>query len=193
MQTIRAFISIEIPQEIKRKISLVQEQFKTIETHVSWVRPASIHLTIKFLGYISEEQIPEIKNCMATTSFDIPHFTINIKGMGVFPNPNYPRVIWLGLEDKFDYLFRLQKGINDCLEKKGFEPEERGFTPHLTIGRIKSLKRKNQLIRGTHLYKDINVGEILVAKIKLMRSQLNPGGSIYTTLEEVNLSNNIKA
>src|SRR3989338_3202024 len=103
------------------------------------------------------------------------------------PQPNYPRVIWLGLEDKFDYLFRLQKGINDCLEKKGFEPEERGFTPHLTIGRIKSLKRKNQLIRGIYLYKDINVGEILVAKINLMRSQLNPGGSIYNTLEEVKL------
>src|SRR3990172_3394578 len=183
MQTIRAFISIEIPQEIKRKISLVQEQFKTIETQVSWVRLASIHLTIKFLGYISEEQISEIKNCMAAASFDIPRFTINIKGMGVFPNPNYPRVIWLGLEDKFDYLFRLQKGINDCLEKKGFEPEERGFTPHLTIGRIKSLKKKNQLIQGIYLYKNINVGNFWEEKINFMRSKRTRGGFFYNTFE----------
>lgn len=187
MQTIRAFISIEIPQEIKEKISLIQEQLRVIETPISWVRLDSIHLTLKFLGNIPEEQIPDIKKCIVTAVSGISPFKVNVKGGGVFPNLNYPRVIWLGLEDKTDSLFKLQKGIDGCLEKIGFEPEERGFTPHLTLGRVKSLKGKNQLIRTIHIYKDIEVGEIYVDRIKLMRSQLNPAGAIYTVLEKVKL------
>ena len=188
MQSIRAFISIEIPQEIKEKISLIQEQLKSVETPVSWVRLDSIHLTLKFLGNIMEEQIPDIKKCIEIVANGIPPFSVNIKGGGVFPNLNYPRVIWLGLEDRTDSLFKLQKGFDSCLEKIGFEPEERGFKPHLTLGRVKSLKGKNQLIRTIHIYKDIEVGEINVDKIKLMRSQLNPAGAIYTVLEEVRLT-----
>jgi len=188
MQSIRAFISIEIPQEIKEKISLIQEQLKSVETPVSWVRLDSIHLTLKFLGNIMEEQIPDIKKCIDTAVNGISPFNVNVKGGGVFPNLNYPRVIWLGLEDKTDSLFKIQKGIDNCLEKIGFEPEERGFKPHLTLGRVKSLKGKNQLIRTIHIYKDIEVGEIYVDKIKLMRSQLNPAGAIYTVLEEVRLT-----
>ena len=188
MQTIRVFISIEIPQEIKEKISLIQEQLKTIETPISWVRLDSIHLTLKFLGNITELQIPEIKNCMTTAANGIPPFDVKVKRGGVFPNLNYPRVIWLGLEDRTDSLFKLQKGIDSCLKKIDFEPEERGFTPHLTLGRVKSLKGKNHLIRTIHIYKDIEVGEIYVDKIKLMRSQLNPSGAIYTILEDVGLT-----
>ncbi|MBI3599232.1 MAG: RNA 2',3'-cyclic phosphodiesterase [Nitrospinae bacterium] len=187
MQTIRAFISIEIPQEVREKISLIQEQLKTVETPVSWVRPQSIHLTLKFLGNISEAQIQDIGNCISTAANGINPFTVNIRGTGVFPNLNYPRVIWLGLEDKTDSLFRLQKGIDGCLSKIGFEAEERGFTPHLTVGRIKSLRGKNQLIRTIHIYRDIEAGEIAVDKINLMRSQLNPAGAIYTVLEEIKL------
>jgi 2'-5' RNA ligase len=187
MQTIRAFISIEIPQEVRGKISLIQEQLKTVETPVSWVRPQSIHLTLKFLGNISEDRIPDIKNCMSTAADGIVPFTVNVRGTGVFPNLNYPRVIWLGLEDKTDSLFRLQKGIDGCLSKIGFEAEERGFTPHLTVGRIKSLRGKNQLIRTIHIYRDIEAGKIVVDKINLMRSQLNPAGAIYAVLGEVGL------
>ena len=188
MQSIRASISIEIPQEIKEKISLIQEQLKSVETPVSWVRLDSIHLTLKFLGNIMEEQIPDIKKCIDISVNGISPFKVNVKGGGVFPNLNYPRVIWLGLEDRTDSLFKLQKGIDSCLEKIGFEPEERGFTPHLTLGRVKSLKGKTHLIRTIHIYKDIEVGEIYVDKIKLMRSQLNPTGAIYTVLEEVRLT-----
>ncbi len=187
MQSIRAFISIEIPQEVREKISLIQEQLKTIETPVKWVRPQSIHLTLKFLGNISEAQIPDIKNCMSAAAGGIAPFTVNIKGTGVFPNLNYPRVIWLGLHDKTDSLFRLQKGIDGCLSRIGVEAEERGFTPHLTLGRIKSLKGKNQLIRTIHIYREIEAGEIAVDKINLMKSQLNPAGAIYTILGEVGL------
>src|SRR3990170_6862904 len=84
MQTIRAFISIEIPQEIKGKISLIQEQLKTIETPISWVRLDSIHLTLKFLGNILEEQIPNIKRCIDTAVSGISPFNVNIKGGGGF-------------------------------------------------------------------------------------------------------------
>ena len=188
MQSIRAFISIELPQEIKGKIFLIQEQLRVIETPISWVRLDSIHLTLKFLGNILEEQIPDIKKCIDISVNGISPFKVNVKGGGVFPNLNYPRVIWLGLEDRTDSLFKLQKGIDSCLEKIGFEPEERGFTPHLTLGRVKSLKGKTHLIRTIHIYKDIEVGEIYVDKIKLMRSQLNPAGAIYTVLEEVRLT-----
>jgi 2'-5' RNA ligase len=188
MQTIRAFISIEIPQEIKEKISLIQEQLKGVETPVSWVRLNSIHLTLKFLGKILEEQIPDIKKCIDIAVSGISPFSVNVKGGGVFPNLNYPRVIWLGLKDKTDSLFKLHKGLDSCLEKIGFKPEERGFTPHLTLGRVKSLKGKNHLIRTIHIYKDIEVGEICVDRVKLMKSQLNPAGAVYTVLEEIKLT-----
>lgn len=187
MQTIRAFISIEIHQEIKTKISAIQEKLKSVETPVSWVRLESIHLTLKFLGYMTEEQIPEIKKCMLISVEGITPFIINIRGCGVFPNLNYPKVIWLGLKDRTDSLSRLQQGLDNCLEKMDFEREKRKFTPHLTLGRVKSLKGKNQLIRAVHLYKDTEVGKIDVDRINLIRSQLNPAGAIYTVLEEVRL------
>src|SRR3989304_8816388 len=102
MQSIRAFISIELPQEIKGKIFLIQEHLRVIETPISWVRLDSIHLTLKFLGNIMEEQIPDIKKCIDISVNGISPFKVNVKGGGVFPNLNYPRVIWLGLEDRTD-------------------------------------------------------------------------------------------
>jgi len=186
---IRSFIAIDIPQSIKNIIARVQSDFKESGADVKWVNPELIHLTLKFLGNIKEEQIDEIKKSMIKSVKGITPFFMTLRDIGVFPNIRYPRVIWMGLEDKTERLLILQKNIEENLNILGFTPEERKFSPHLTIGRLKSLKGKSRLANMIHAKKDMNIdGSISVNKINLMKSELRVTGPIYSVLETVSLA-----
>jgi 2'-5' RNA ligase len=114
---------------------------------------------------------------------------MTLRDIGVFPNIRYPRVIWMGLEDKTERLLILQKNIEENLNILGFTPEERKFSPHLTIGRLKSLKGKSRLANMIHAKKDMNIdGSISVNKINLIKSELRVTGPIYSVLETVSLA-----
>jgi len=186
---IRSFIAIDIPQSIKNIIARVQSDFKESGADVKWVNPELIHLTLKFLGNIKEEQIDEIKKSMIKSVKGITPFFMTLRDIGVFPNIRYPRVIWMGLEDKTERLLILQKNIEENLNILGFTPEERKFSPHLTIGRLKSLKGKSRLANMIHAKKDMNIdGSISVNKINLIKSELRVTGPIYSVLETVSLA-----
>lgn len=186
---IRSFIAIDIPQSIKNIIARVQSDFKESGADVKWVNPELIHLTLKFLGNIKEEQIDEIKKSMIKSVKGITPFFMTLIDIGVFPNIRYPRVIWMGLEDKTERLLILQKNIEENLNILGFTPEERKFSPHLTIGRLKSLKGKSRLANMIHAKKGMNIdGSISVNKINLMKSELRVTGPIYSVLETVSLA-----
>lgn len=188
MDEIRAFIAIDIPHSLKEKISVIQDRFRSLKGYIGLVRPSNIHLTLKFLGNISEKQISDIKGSLSESAKGILSFTLNVTEVGVFPNIRYPRVLWLGLEDVSGRLTLLHKNIEDNMFKLGFQPEGRRFTSHLTLGRIKSLKGKNQLIKLIQSERNIRIDEVItVEKVNLMKSQLKPTGAVYSVIESVEL------
>jgi len=134
---IRSFIAIDIPEDTREKITAVQELLKRSRAGVRWVRPTSIHLTLKFLGNIHPTQVDEIAAAAAQVVVDEPPISLCPADLGCFPSHRKPRVIWVGLRGEVERLVNIQAGLERALEPLGFAQEGRGFRPHLTIGRVK--------------------------------------------------------
>ena len=142
MDALRLFLAIDIPPFAREKISEVQDRFKHLDLNAAWVKPANIHLTLKFLGDTNPRQVPEIKERLAEKVSSISRFPVSLGEIGVFPNFKNPRVLWVGLEDPQNRLTAIQKIVEDEMTRLSFPPEHKNFSPHLTLGRIKSLKGK---------------------------------------------------
>ncbi|MFH2011275.1 MAG: RNA 2',3'-cyclic phosphodiesterase [Pseudomonadota bacterium] len=187
MARIRSFLAIELPKEIISGLSEIQNGLKSSLSQVKWVRPESIHLTLKFFGNIEEKIVGEISQVLEKVTAKTSSFVIDVKDIGVFPDISRPRVIWVGAESIGNVLNILQKETEDSLKKIGFKPEERKFSAHLTIGRVKSLKEKRQLIEQIVKLKGYEVGSFRVENLFLFKSDLRPTGAIYTKLETFSL------
>jgi len=183
----RTFIAIELPDNIKKEIEQLQAPFKKTGAFVSWVKPANIHVTLKFLGEVPEDKINEVFSATEKALEGAKKFTMSLKGTGVFPNLKRPRVIWIGTGSGEEELSHLAKRIEEEMEKIGFSREKRKFSAHFTIGRVKSpknIEKLMELVESTDFHtEDIEVNEVVV-----MKSQLHPAGAIYTPLKKVPLS-----
>ena len=155
MEQLRCFIAIELPEEIKAGLSRLQAKLKPSQFPVKWVNPYSIHLTLKFLGNVNADMTGQITEAMAEATPGVSPFQLEIKSLGVFPNPRRVQVIWVGVSGEVDKLLQLQKGIESALAKLGFAPEARAFTPHLTLGRVRDQasaeeqQKLGELVAGT--------------------------------------------
>ena len=185
---IRSFLAIELPATIQANIGKIEEAAKTTSADVRWVSPGRIHLTLKFFGNIEELKIDSIAAAIRGPVSAAKPFHLNVRGTGAFPNLRSPRIIWIGLVDEEGRLAALQKEVESSLEKIGFEPEDRPFRPHLTLGRVKSSRGKEELARCVEKYREEEIGTFQVEKIVLFKSDLTPAGPIYTPLREIKLS-----
>ncbi len=179
---IRAFIAVEIDSQAAQKIAGLVFALKKSEADVKWITEDQTHLTLKFLGNVDQGKIEEITSALSSVSSNFKSFTIRFSNIGAFPNLDKPRVIWLGIDKGADDLKKLSLSIENALEKLGFEKETRGFVPHLTLGRVKTLWRLSKLkklINETHFDSEITVQ---INKITLFQSELNPKGAIYSKL-----------
>ena len=122
MEEIRAFIAIELPVEVKLKLTQLEEQLKLSRLAAKWVAPESIHLTLKFLSDISVDSIPGIQEIMEEAALGVAPFQIGVGGVGVFPNPQRVQVIWAALNGDLDKILELQKLIDTGLSRLGFVP-----------------------------------------------------------------------
>jgi len=184
---IRSFLAIELPEAIRRKIEEVQKELKLSHADVRWVNPENIHLTLKFFGNIDESRIDPIVKSLEGPIQTTSPFSVSIRGMGSFPHFKNPRVIWMGLKEGKEVLVALQKGVDGELKKIGFEPEERDFNPHLTLGRTKSNRGRDELIGRMEKYQEEEFGNFRVERVVLLKSELRPSGPIYTLLKELRL------
>ena len=191
MEQVRAFIAIELPEELKCRLTQLEAQLKLGKpSSVKWVDPAGIHLTLKFLGNIAVDRISEITRAMVAATQGIAPFHLEVKGLGVFPNSRRARVAWVGISGEVDKVAQLQQCIEASLAPLGFTAESRPFTPHLTLARLRDRaspdeqQRLGQLIAST---KFEAVSTIEVDSINLMRSQLTREGAIYSRLSSVEL------
>jgi len=190
MEQIRAFIAIELPDEVKLALGRLEARLKAgKQSGVKWVDPNSIHLTLQFLGDIPADSIGEITAAIEEASRAVSPFHLEVKDLGVFPNLKRVQVVWVGISGEIDKLGQLQKGIESNLEQLGFAPETRPFTPHLTLGRVQrqvsfeEQQKLGQLIAGTRF----EAGAIEVTAVNLMRSELTRAGAIHSLINLVKL------
>lgn len=168
-------------------MTAIQDRLKTSGADVSWTRHEGMHLTLKFLGETEEKMLPEIETVLGIAVAGVMPFSVDVSGMGTFPDIKRPRVIWIGLKEDGDSLVRLQRSVEEEFKVIGFPAENRGFTPHITLGRIRSPKNGERLLTLIEEEKDIELDGFEVSNVHLMRSELKPTGAIYTELFTVEL------
>jgi len=182
MSKFRGFIAIEI--EPFQKLVQFENEIKNSGAQVKLVEPKNVHITLKFLGDTEEALIDEIENIMKNAVKDIKPFKVKLSSAGVFPNQNYIKVVWIGIQNG-EVIGEIANNIDEPLAKLGFERERRRFSPHLTIARVKTAKNKEKLMQIVNNYSEIEFKEMEINSIKLKQSELTPKGPIYTTLREV--------
>ena len=184
----RSFIAVELSTEIAGGVRRIQGGLRERTAGVSWVRPEGIHLTLKFLGEVDSGRVEGIASRAEACARAIAPFFIGIRGCGGFPNPRNPRVIWIGVDDPSGQLKELQARVEQGMEEMGFTREARAYTPHLTIGRLRSGKGKGDVAQSLEAMKGCDLGTMEVREICLFRSQLKPTGAEYTKLKVIPLS-----
>jgi 2'-5' RNA ligase len=184
MDDIRSFIAVEIPPDLKSRMDELQRELRRTGADVKWVRPEGIHLTLKFLGSIHPDDVERISQSIAPAIAGWEPFEVRVQGMGCFPNPRNPRVVWLGMDRGKEVLASLQKAVEEKAAELSFPPENRPFSPHLTLGRVRSARGRGELAQAIEKYRGTEVGTFQVREVFLFRSELFPSGAVYTKLGE---------
>lgn len=180
MSQVRAFLAIDLDDDLKPKINRIIKEFKGIDTRIKYVELANLHLTLKFFGDIDTNGLALLEEKIAQVVSDFEPFDIRIKGCGAFPNKNHIKVIWVGIDE--DSIIRdLHDKLDKEFTKLGFDKDKK-FSTHLTIGRMKSAKNKDKVKSVIEEYDDVDIGEMKVEKISLKKSTLTPSGPIYEDL-----------
>jgi 2'-5' RNA ligase len=176
---IRTFVCLEIPASVRERMEKLQGSLRSIDARISWVKKENIHLTLKFLGDVEPNRLNAVCEAVGSAALSINPFKIEVSGAGCFPSSHRPRVLWVGIARLSDDLKRLHAGIEKNLARCGFARDDNKFSPHLTIGRVRSPKNASQvaerLIAGGFEAESFTTREVIV-----MRSELSAGGSIYT-------------
>jgi len=191
METIRAFIAIELPAELRQELARLQAELKADNRlRIKWVNPDGIHLTLKFLGNIPVSDTDRITQAMTDAARQITPFYLKTETLGAFPNLKRAQVVWVGLGGETDKLKQLQQLIETNLTQLGFAAEQRQFKPHLTLAR---LGREVSPAERQHLGEFIastrfEMGERMkVDSINLIRSQLTREGAVYSRISSAEL------
>jgi len=190
MEQIRTFIAIEIPPEVRKSLSRLQQGLKADGQQVKWVEPENLHLTLQFLGNIDADKVGDITAAIEKAAAGIRSFRIEVGGLGVFPDIRRVSVIWVGLAGELEKLDRLQKNIGANLTPLGLPPETRPFAPHLTIGRVRDFARPEDRAALGRLVAQTDYSvkyKIDVTAVNLMKSQLTREGPIYSKLMSITL------
>ncbi len=183
----RLFIAIEIPPDVKKGMAEVQARLKGAGVDAGWTRAEGIHLTLKFLGEIPEAKVPDIMNALRGAASGAGRFRIEVGGVGTFPNPKNARVVWTGVSGDIEMLARLQAAVEDAMARLGMKREDRPFTPHLTLGRIKYIRSQENWLSALGEIKDIKLSGFDVGAASLMKSELKREGAVYTEIGRVEL------
>ena len=187
MPTLRTFVALPLDSHITTSLQDLYRQLKSLPVDVKWVDPQSIHLTLTFLGNVEEARIDPLCEAIRRGIGGKKPWTVAVKKIGTFPAMRNPRVVWVGLDDPSGRLITMQQRIEAELAPLGFEKEKRKFTPHLTVGRVRSAKGKKELVSFLIDERERELGEMEIHRIILFKSNLKPTGAVYTALKEFRL------
>jgi len=182
-ETIRSFLAFDIDNEsILQKMIEAQNLLTKTQADLKLVEPKNIHITIRFLGNITINMVEKIFDAMQKIQFT--PFDVKICGLGAFPNLRYPRVLWAGITEGVNQLRNIFNQLEPRLNALGFAPDPKGFSPHLTIARVKSGKNKVELAKFITQNANYDFGTLKAQCLRLKKSDLTPKGPIYSTLKE---------
>lgn len=183
----RIFVAFELPSTIREAAAALQQELTQPKGKIGWVRVDGMHLTLKFLGEVSTPRLSAIERAVKDAADGTGQLKIVVRGLGVFPGPKNPRIIWIGVESDDDRLCRLQERIDRSLALVKFPRENREFRPHLTLGRVKSSQGADGLLKALAVHRHFIAGECSLAELHLFQSDLRHGGAVYTKLWSVAL------
>jgi len=183
-ESIRSFIAFDIDNEdVLKKITDSQNLLIKTGANLKLVKPENIHITMRFLGNITPPMVEKIFEEMKKVQFT--PFDVKIQGLGAFPHLRYPRVVWVGITEGSDQMRSIFSQLEPRLRMLGFAPDSKGFSPHLTIARVKSGRNKAELVKCINENANYEFGIVRAECLRLKRSDLTPKGPIYSTIREV--------
>ena len=186
MNQIRTFIAIDLPLSLQESLDKQTARLRQTlgDNVIRWVSPHNMHLTLKFLGKVPAAHLDFLKQMLTQAADSTPQFDLQIGGIGSFPSSKRPRVLWVGIHAPTS-LASLQRMIEEGANRLGFEKEERAFSPHLTVGRIRQGIDVKEIQKISNAISTIQLGKIGTARVDsvhLYQSDLNSAGSVYTKL-----------
>jgi len=181
--SVRSFLAFDLENEsVRQRLSDVQKLLVQAGADLKLVEPQNIHMTIRFLGDIPLSMVEKVFEEMRKVQF--APFSVQISGVGVFPDLRYPRVVWAGITEGGDQLKSVFGQLEPRLRGLGFSPDPKGFSPHLTIARVRSGRNKAQLAEFVSKNVGYAFGSVKAECLRLKKSDLTPKGPIYSTLKE---------
>ncbi len=189
MARLRTFIAVDTNKPIRDRCVLLQESLARTSPDVKWVEPENLHVTLLFLGEVEDRDVPAL--CRAVSEVCSRHagFRMSVEGVGCFPNPRRPRTLWVGVGAGNAELIALHDALEPPLLALGcYRREERQYTPHITLGRVRGERSAGTLATALAQKARWQAGETLVREVRVLSSQLTPKGPVYATLSRGKLA-----
>ena len=199
----RSFVAVELPEPILEAVGQLSGRLRASGARATWVKPENMHLTLRFLGEVDEENINRLKAILSDSYRGMSPFTLSVRGVGAFPNMRRPSVVWVGAVVAREARSQVELGNERALGNEGAEaietaylaaesaaraiglaPEEKAFHPHLTLARIRDAREAPPLVACLERERDFCAGDFTVHSVSLFSSRLTPHGPIYQRLEE---------
>jgi 2'-5' RNA ligase len=184
---LRAFLAIDLPASLRPPLARVQEELRKSSADVRWVPVGNIHLTLKFFGQIPDTEVELITQAAGKIAGGQAPFTLEITQAGAFPSVKSPRVVWLGIGGDLPVMEQFQRKLEGAFAELEHLPEDRAFAPHLTLGRVRSSKGRQELSRRLTELPPLAGDPFQVSEIILFRSTLSPQGATYLPLKVIPL------
>jgi len=169
-----------LPDDIRQRLAAAIDRLRPHAADVAWVAESNLHVTLKFLGQVDETRAPALADALRATLAGQPAFDVGVRGLGAFPSPTRPRVIWAGLEDATGALAAVAQQVDACCGGLGFPREPREFAAHVTLGRVREPRRQPTLADA--LARGADFARLRVERVSLKRSELSPRGARYSEL-----------
>ena len=182
-ESIRSFLAFDMESDtVLNRLKAAQALLVQTGADLKLVEPQNIHITVRFLGDITPDTAEKVFEEMKKTQFT--PFNVQISGLGVFPDLRYPRVVWAGMTEGADQIKNIFTQLEPRLQGLGFTPDPKGFSPHLTIARVRSGTNKAQLAEFISKNANYDCGAIKAECLRLKKSDLTPKGPVYSTIKE---------
>lgn len=186
---LRSFVAVDLEPAVLEALAVLQRELAATQADVRWVRPEGMHVTLKFLGGLPADLLGQIHAAVQDSTSRVPPIPLRAHGIGAFPSLRRPRVVWVGLDDD-GRLAQLAARVEAALEPLGLAREKRAFTPHVTLGRVNSMRRWARLEGLLEAHLDDEFGASTVREVVLYRSTLRRDGAVYTRLWTIPLTEN---
>ena len=184
MEAVRTFICLQLPAFARDRLASTQQRLRASGAQVSWVRPQNIHLTLKFLGSVAADRLQDVVQAVKRGAVPAPPIPLELAALGCFPNRRAPRVVWAGLTQCPEELRNLQQRVEEELVAIGFPAESRPFSPHFTLGRVRSGRNIRKLVAAIQAER-LEPLRFQVAEVVVMASRLHPSGALYTPIARI--------